>query len=122
MNDIDKKYFNICVVGKGKEFFEPLLKEEQSAFKEKDLYFGISEGFSAPEITNVIISIGGSVVAGLSTYYISKLIDKIFNIKNNARKSGQEFNIQINIEINNSYYTSSEPSEVKKFIKENERS
>jgi len=98
MNDYDLKSFNILVVGPGKEYFVGVCDSEQEVFNEKDLYFGVSEGFSAPEITQVVISIGSNVIAGLSVYYISKLFDKILSAKSKAKKEGREFQISVSIE------------------------
>lgn len=122
MNEIDKKYFKISVVGKGKEYFQSLQKEEEKVFSDKHLYFGIGEGFSAPEITQVLISIGSSVIAGLSTYYIVKLIDKIYKIKSDAEEKGQKFNITVSIEINNNIYSSSNVNEIKQIIEKESHS
>lgn len=116
MNEMERKYFNILVVGKGKEYLQPLEKEVFETFTENDLYFGVSEGFAAAEITDVIISIGADVVAGLSTYYIVKLIDKIYQIKSKAEKEGQRFNIQINVKFNSNFYIGSDCNEIKQVI------
>ena len=97
MNEYDLKSFNIKVVGVGKEYFEPLKDEESGIFKEKGLYLGITEAFAAPEVTQVIISIGSNVVAGLTVYYISKIFDKILSAKKQAKKEGRMLEISVTI-------------------------
>ena len=97
MNEYDLKNFEIHVAGVGKEYFQPIEVNESDTFREKGLHISVSEGFSAPEITKVIISIGANVIAGLSVYYIAKLFDKIFSAKEKAKKEGQEFEISVSI-------------------------
>ncbi|PAS34194.1 hypothetical protein CGT70_18595 [Vibrio cholerae] len=53
---------------------------------ENTLSLNVSEGYSAPAVTEVLISIGANVVAGLSVYYISKVFDKIFCAKAKAKE------------------------------------
>ena len=98
MNDYDLKSFNILVVGPGKEYFSDLRNSEKKVFEEEELHFGVSEGFSTTEITQVLISIGSNVIAGLSVFYISKLFDKIFSAKSKAKKEGREFEINVSIQ------------------------
>ncbi len=86
MNDYDLKTFDIKVIGKGSEYFESIEKEESDTFEKKGLHIGITEAFSAPEVTQVLKSIGSNVIAGLSVYYISKIFDKIFTAKEKAKK------------------------------------
>lgn len=97
MNDHDLKTFDIKVIGKGSEYFESIEKEESDTFEKKGLNIGITEAFSAPEVTQVLISIGSNVIAGLSVYYISKIFDKIFTAKEKAKKEGQELEISVMI-------------------------
>ena len=97
MNEYDLKSFNIQIVGAGKEYFEPIEDEESSIFKEKGLYLGITEAFASPDITQVIISIGSNVIAGLTVYYISKIFDKILSAKEKAKQEGRLFEISVTI-------------------------
>ncbi|EJB8445214.1 hypothetical protein MW350_004757 [Vibrio parahaemolyticus] len=97
MNDYDQKSLNILVVGPGKEYFDDVYQSESNEFRENDLYLNVSEGFSAPEVTEVLISIGANVVAGLSVYYISKVFDKIFKAKAKAKEQGREMQIHVSI-------------------------
>lgn len=97
MNDHDLKTFDIKVIGKGSEYFESIEKEESDTFEKKGLNIGITEAFSAPEVTQVLISIGSNVIAGLSVYYISKIFDKIFTAKEKAKQEGQELEISVMI-------------------------
>ena len=97
MNDYDLKSFNVMVAGKGKAYFEDLLKSEEDTFRDKDLHFTISEGFSTPEVTQVMISIGANVIVGLSVYYIAKIFDKIFTAKSKAKDEGQDLQIHVSI-------------------------
>ena len=48
--------------------------------------------------SQVFISIGANVVAGLSVYYIAKLFDKIFSAKSQAKKDGCELEITVTIQ------------------------
>ncbi|KAF7783515.1 hypothetical protein PRUB_a3303 [Pseudoalteromonas rubra] len=98
MNELDLQSFNIKIIGPGREYFQPISSEEADNFSEKGLYLSITEGFSAPEVTQVLISIGSNVVAGLSVYYISKLFDKIFSAKAKAKKEGREIQISVSIQ------------------------
>ncbi len=68
-------------MGPGKEFFDDVYQSEFSEFREHDLSLNVSEGFSAPAVTEVLISIGANVVAGLSVYYISKVFDKYLALR-----------------------------------------
>ncbi|HCJ4876929.1 hypothetical protein [Vibrio parahaemolyticus] len=97
MNDYDQNSLKILVVGPGKEFFDDVYQSESSEFREHDLDLNVSEGFSAPEVTEVLISIGANVVAGLSVYYISKVFDKIFSAKAKAKEQGREMHIHVSI-------------------------
>ena len=97
MKDYDSKCCTILVVGPGREYFEDVLVEESKNFEENGLELSLSEGFSSPEITQLMISIGSNVIAGLSVYYISKLFDKIFTIKKKAAESGKKFQINVTI-------------------------
>ncbi|MGS0497142.1 hypothetical protein ACU8V4_08035 [Pseudoalteromonas mariniglutinosa] len=97
MNDYDQNSLKILVVGPGKEFFDDVYQSESNEFRENDLYIDLSEGFSAPEVTEVLISIGANVVAGLSVYYISKVFDKIFKAKAQAKEQGREMQIHVSI-------------------------
>ncbi|MBQ4859139.1 hypothetical protein V6260_14040 [Pseudoalteromonas aliena] len=98
MNELDLQSFNIKIIGPGQEYFQPIKSEEANNFSEKGLYLSISEGFSAPEVTQVLISIGSNVIAGLSVYYISKLFDKIFSAKSKAKSEGREIQISVSIQ------------------------
>ena len=97
MNDYDDKSFDIMVVGPGKEFFEELYGSEKGEFRNHDLYLRLREGFSSPEITQVLISIGSNVIAGLSVYYISKIFDKVLSARSEAKKQGRD--LQINVSV-----------------------
>ena len=97
MNDYDQNSLNILVLGPGKGFFDDVYQSESNEFRENDLYLNVSEGFSAPEVTEVLISIGTNVVAGLSVYYISKVFDKIFKAKAKAKEQGREMQIHVSI-------------------------
>jgi len=97
--NIDDKYLSIKVIGPGKEFFQEIPQENKKEFSENKLYIGITEGFSAPEITTVMITIGGSVLTTLAAHYLIKLIDSIFAAKKHAKDSG--VSITMNITINN---------------------
>ena len=97
MQDYDSKCCNILVVGLGRDYFEDILVEESEKFEENGLVLSLSEGFSSPEITQLMISIGSNVIAGLSVYYISKLFDKIFTIKKRAAESGKKFQVNVTI-------------------------
>lgn len=55
--------------GPGQNYFQPIRSEESEKFTEKGLYLSITNGFSSQEITQVLISIGSNVIAGLSVYY-----------------------------------------------------
>lgn len=98
MNEYDLKALNINVIGRGKEYFQPIQTEESDSFSDKGLHLSITESFSSPEVTQVFISIGANVVAGLSVYYIAKLFDKIFSAKSQAKKDGCELEITVTIQ------------------------
>ncbi|WP_299489654.1 hypothetical protein [uncultured Shewanella sp.] len=98
MNELDLQSFDIKVVGLGREYFQEIRSEEEKFFSEKGLYLSVSEGFSSPEVTQVIISIGSGVVAGLSVHYLIKLFDKIFLAKDKAKKEGRVIQISVSIE------------------------
>ena len=98
MNEYDLKALNINVIGRGKEYFQPIQIEESDSFSHKGLHLSITESFSAPEVTQVFISIGANVVAGLSVYYIAKLFDKIFSAKSQAKNDGYELEITVTIQ------------------------
>lgn len=100
--NIEEKSFSVLVVGPGKEFFEELKQHDQELSK-NDLYLSIGEGFSAPEITNVMVTIGVGVITGVSTYCITKLIDSLFGAKKKAKESGVEMNINITINQGDQY-------------------
>ncbi|QEI11464.1 hypothetical protein [Cellvibrio japonicus] len=115
--NIEEKSFRILVVGRGKEFFDEHMQEHTQELKDNDLYLGIDEGFSAPEITNIMVTIGAGVITGVSTYYITKLIDSIFSAKNKAKDSGVKMNINITINQGNQYIQiGSDQEQVKKEI------
>lgn len=96
---IEEKSLNILVVGPGREFFSDIAQDNQRKFADAGLSLGVSEGFSAPEITNVVVSIGIGVLSGLSTHYISKMVDSIFGAKKKAADSGVQ--MTINVTVNN---------------------
>lgn len=100
---IEKKSFCVLIVGPGKEFFQELKQENNQKFSDNDLYLSVSEGFSAPEITNVIVTIGVGVITSLSTYCITKLIESVFSAKEKAKISGVEMNINITINQGDQY-------------------
>ncbi|HDZ9338494.1 TPA: hypothetical protein RUZ93_003401 [Vibrio cholerae] len=97
MNDYDQSSLKILVVGPGKEFFDDIYQSESRQFREHALSLNVSEGYSAPAVTEVLISIGANVVAGLSVYYISKVFDKIFSAKAKAKEQGHEMHIHVSI-------------------------
>lgn len=100
---IEEKSFSILVVGPGREYFEELKQVHDEELNENNLYLNLSEGFSAPEVTNVMVTIGASVIAGVSSYYITKLIDSVFVAKKKAKESGIEMNINITINEGDKY-------------------
>ena len=97
MNELDSCSFDIKVVGPRREYFQPIKSEEEGCFSEKGLYLSITEGFTAPEITQVYISIGSGVIAGVNVYYITKLFDKIFSAKVKAKQEGREIQISVSV-------------------------
>lgn len=77
----------------------------------------MGEGFSAPEITNVMVTIGVGVITGVSTYCITKLIDSVFSAKKKAKESGVEMNINITINQGDQYIqVGSDQEQAKKII------
>ncbi|MGE4259432.1 hypothetical protein [Shewanella sp.] len=100
---IEEKSFSVLVVGPGKEFFQDLKQENNQEFSDNDLYLRVGEGFSAPEITNVMVTIGVGVITGVSTYCITKLIDSVFSAKKAAKDRGVEMSINITINQGDKY-------------------
>lgn len=100
---IEEKSFRILVVGSGKEFFQELKQENSQEFSDNDLQLSVVEGFSASEISNVIVTIGVGVITGVTTYCIIKLIESVFSAKRKAKKSGVEMNINITINQGGQY-------------------
>lgn len=114
---LEEKSFGILVVGPGKEFFEDFKQEHKEDLTENDLHLIVSEGFSAPEITNVMVTIGAGVIIGVSTYCITKLIDSVFSAKKKAKDGGVEMNINITINQGDQYIQlGSDQEQVKKSI------
>ncbi|MGH1429557.1 MAG: hypothetical protein ACRBB4_00400 [Neptuniibacter sp.] len=114
---IEEQSFSVLVVGPGKEFFQELKQESNQEFSDNDLYMSIGEGFSAPEITNVMVTIGVGVITGVSTYCITKLIDSVFSAKKKAKESGVEMNINITINQGGQYIEiASDQEQAKKAI------
>ena len=114
---IEDKSFEIMVVGKGKEFFEPISQENEATFTNNNLYLGVGEGFSAPEITNVMISIGIGVISALSAHYLVRLIESIFNVQCKAKDNGVNMTINVTI-VNGDQYIQlgSDKDQIKKRI------
>lgn len=115
--NIEEKSFRVLVVGPGKEFFQELKQENNQEFSDNDLYLSVGEGFSAPEITNVMVTIGAGVIIGVSTYCITKLIDSVFSAKKKAKECGVEMNINITINQGDQYIQiGSDQEQAKKVI------
>lgn len=97
MNEYDLNNFDMMFIGKRSEYFQPIKYEETITFKEKGLLIGVSEIFSALEITRVAINIGSGVIAGLGVIYIAKIFDKIFSAKQKAKADDIELEISVTI-------------------------
>ena len=81
-----EKSLEVMIIGPGMEEFEPVREEYTKIIGNQGFHFHFGMGFSAPEITNVMINFGVSVFGGVSVFIISELIKKIFVQKKEAEK------------------------------------
>ncbi len=97
MNEHDSNSFNILIIGPGKDFFNAIIGSESETFKKNNLLLEIHEGFSGPDITQVMLSIGKNVISKLTNNYIITLFEKIFNAKERALNNKQILQIHLSI-------------------------
>ena len=97
MNNYELNNFNMMFIGKGSEYFQSIENEESPTFQKNGLQIGVTEAFGTNEITQVAITIGSGVIAGLSVLYIKELFDKIFLAQKKAKEEGQELEISVRI-------------------------
>ena len=97
MNEHDSNSFNILIIGPGKDYFNGIIGSEIDTFEKNNLHLEIHEGFSGPEITQVMLSIGKNVISKLTNNYIITLFEKIFHAKERALNNKQIFQIHLSI-------------------------
>jgi len=82
----------------GKPYVD-IANELQHEFEKEGIIFRVPRLLSAPEITTVVVHIG----VGVSVYFLSKLVDRLLQIRKGDEQ--KETEITVNIQINNYNYS-----------------
>ncbi|MBW2605868.1 MAG: hypothetical protein JRE28_16420 [Deltaproteobacteria bacterium] len=98
----ENKLIELRILGpEGRPYVE-LENEFTELFRTEGFEFRIPRLFSAPPETTVLITIGIGVITGVSSYLLTALIEKIFNIKKD--KTQNHTIITFNIHVGDNKY------------------
>lgn len=92
----------------GKPFVD-LESEFRPIFQAEGYQFMVPRLFSAPELTEVALTIGGAVLTGVTIHTLNALIDKLLNIK--KARDQKQTRITVSVHIGDNYIVLPESKE-----------
>lgn len=95
------KAVELRILGPHGKLYLDLEKEFTEPFREEGFDFLVPRLFSAPPETTVLVTIGISVITGVSTHLLVSLVDRIFKLKKG--KEQKQTTVMFNIHVGDKY-------------------